>query len=113
MPILTTKILGINDANPKPSRGLNLHGHPMKDGENYWGEQTSPDAPATRSDAPTARFDAVPVSPQPRRRKRRYAWTAERRRAMSAKVKAYWQTKHSDSALDMQSNVLPSVDQSG
>jgi hypothetical protein len=36
--MMTTKTVGIGEANPKPVRHINWTGQPMNEGDDYWGE---------------------------------------------------------------------------
>jgi hypothetical protein len=93
MPVITTEIL----ANPKPAKHLNWVGVPIKDGEDYWGNKVNIDNPQNPSQQPHVgipeTLTGVPVSPQPKRDKRRTPMSQERRKALSEKVRAYWAAK--------------------
>lgn len=85
--MITTAIL--ND--PKPARGVNWAGHPMKEGEDYYGK-TVTDAPSSAVEAPTARPNPAAESrPRKRRRGRKSAavWTAEKRAEIGARMRAW------------------------
>ena len=53
MPIITSKILGINEADPKPATCINYAGQPMRPGDAYNGR---PEHMANASESPPARL---------------------------------------------------------
>jgi K+-transporting ATPase c subunit len=86
--MITTKVLGLNEANPKPVRGVNYAGQPMSDDEYYNGrpEHQAPNesksssysitnTPSVTPNDKTARVERV-------KRKRR-GWTVAAREAAS------------------------------
>ena len=76
MPIITTDKLGLNEANPKPVRQFNWCGQPMKEGDNYWGE-----------DAAQEPEPQPPPPPSVQRVKRvKRSWTATQLEAMRARM---------------------------
>jgi K+-transporting ATPase c subunit len=105
--MITTKVLGLNEANPKPVRGVNYAGQPMSDDEYYNGrpEHMGPNTtsnttsysvtntPVT-SDAPKARVERV-------KRKRR-GWTVAAREAASKR----WHARRESKASDANSNAI-------
>jgi hypothetical protein len=74
MPIITTDKLGLDTANPKPVRGVNWCGNPMKEGDSYWGESEPQPSPPPR-EAPKARVQRVKRS-----------WTATQLEAMRERM---------------------------
>ena len=85
----------MGEANPKPSRGVNWVGNPMKEGDNYWGGNDN--AP------PAQQVVAQPDQPPDVVRVRRKAkgnpkaWSPEAREAYSKRMKAWWQAKKAKS----------------
>ena len=101
--MITTAIL--ND--PKPARGVNWAGHPMKEGEDYYGK-TVTDAPQSPAEAPTTRPEA-PAESRPRKRRQRRksaaVWTAEKRAEIGARMRAWHAARKAGtpSVMDTQS----------
>jgi hypothetical protein len=79
MGVITTKSVGIGAeiANPKPARGINWCGQPMKEGDSYWGE----------SGPPWETPEQKPETPKPARVKRvKRSWTAEQLESLRARM---------------------------
>lgn len=84
--MLTTKSAGITSetANPKPVTGFDYAGQPMKPNDFYNGRPEHQD-PSTS----TAAAEKQPVVRIKRKRKRS-AWTAEKRAAFAERMRNYW-----------------------
>jgi hypothetical protein len=107
MPILTTKLLGLDEkdkADPRPVTGINYAGQPMKPGEFYNGRPEHMD-PEQR-DAVVEIFDHGHEQPVRRRKpKRKSHWTPEKRAAFAQRMRNvaqnYWsQRKAAESPQD-------------
>jgi hypothetical protein len=80
MPIITTKILGENVADPKPATCINYAGQPMKPGDAYNGRPEHMDKAAIVREDRIARLRNAKRSPM----------SAERRAAFGKRMRAYW-----------------------
>ena len=80
MPIITTKILGENDSDPKPVRGIDYAGQPIPPGGAYNGRPEHMDKAAIVREDRIARL----------RNAKRGPMSAERRKAFGDRMRAYW-----------------------
>jgi hypothetical protein len=83
MPIITTKILGKEDADPRPVTGVNYAGEPMKPGDYYNGrpEHQGPH---------TTRVERAQEPRSARKHRRKSVMSPERRKAFGDRMRAYW-----------------------
>jgi hypothetical protein len=90
MPIITTDKLGLNAdvANPKPVRHINWLGYPMKEGDSYWGKGDTPVAVKEVA-------EDAPVVGVARKKRKRVFKSAEARKAISERMRAYWSSRRS------------------
>lgn len=105
MPILTTKVLGLDEkekADPHPVTGINYAGEPMKPGAFYNGrpEHMDPKAQSTT---------ASPTKPSPKG-KQRSPQQLQRLRDHAAMMRAKWREKyHKRKEREAAANATPEV----
>ncbi len=83
MPIITTKILGVNEADPKPATGFNYAGEPMKPGDFYNGRPEHQGPSATR-------VERAQESRRTHKARKAGSMSLERRKAFGDRMRAYW-----------------------
>jgi hypothetical protein len=89
--MLTTKSVGITPetANPKPVTGFDYAGQPMKPNDFYNGRPEHQNPAAVQVHVQEQQPPVVRI----KRKRKRSAWTAEKRAAFAERMRNYWQQR--------------------